>query len=110
MIKLLPNWLLTGQRPAFYDTESVTVIELAANLQGKMNELINDYNAFVNTINATILDFMGQSKADQEAFEVAMRQEFQDFIDVIDMKVAGMAEAVTAQNEAQVAEVLAGEY
>ena len=57
MIKPLPKWVLTNEYPAFYDTESVTAIEMVAKLYGKMEELITTYNEFVDEINKTIADF-----------------------------------------------------
>lgn len=44
MIKPLPHWVLTNNQPAFYDTESVTAIEMVAKLYGKMEELITSCN------------------------------------------------------------------
>lgn len=34
----LPNWVITNTRPAFYDTESLTVIEAIGRLYGKIKE------------------------------------------------------------------------
>ena len=41
-IQLLPKMYLHGNRPSFYDSDSVTVLELSAQMRGKMNELIDD--------------------------------------------------------------------
>lgn len=53
-IKSLPNWVLTGTYPAFYDSESLTAIQQTARLWAKVQELITTYNEFVNTINEKI--------------------------------------------------------
>ena len=87
MIELLPKIFLNGHRPSFYDTESATVIELSANLHGKMNELINEYNAFAERINTQFNEFITATNKDYEVFRTAMRQEFQDFIDVVNLKI-----------------------
>lgn len=87
MLKLLPRWVLQDTRPNFYDTESVTPIEMAGKLHGAMNELITEYNTFVDQWNEKITAFMTGSKDDLAIFESAMRQEFQDFIDTIDIKI-----------------------
>ena len=86
MIHLLPRWNLHQNRPTFYDTDSVTMLELASNLHGKMNELIEDYNTYVDSVNKTITDFLNSEQKDEETFRTALRQEFQDFIDAIDLK------------------------
>lgn len=67
MIKPLPNWVLTKNYPAFYDTESVTAIEMVAKLYGAMQELITDYNKFIDDINQGIEDFENGVNADIEA-------------------------------------------
>ena len=87
MIPLLPKWNLMGNKPSFYDTDSKTLLELANTLHSKMNELIEDYNRFVDTINNTITEFTQGETQKREVFEVAIRQEFQDFIDIVDMKL-----------------------
>ena len=78
MIDILPKWILNTPRPCFYDVESATTIEMVSRLHGKMNELISDYNKFVDEVNKKITDFMNDT--------TAMRQEFQDFIDVVNVK------------------------
>lgn len=88
MIELLPRWNLHGNRPSFYDADSVTMLELAARLHGAMNELISDYNEFIDSTNAKISDFIASSEENQQVFATALRQEFQDFIDVINLKYA----------------------
>lgn len=86
MIDILPKWILNTPRPCFYDVESATTIEMVSRLHGKMNELIGDYNKFVDEVNKKITDFMNDTTADRVVFETAMRQEFQDFIDVVNVK------------------------
>lgn len=86
MIELLPKMYLHGNRPSFYDSDSVTVLELSANMHGKTNELIDDYNKWVDGANRKIEEFVTSTNQNYEVFKTAMRQEFQDFIDVIDLK------------------------
>ena len=90
MIPLLPKWHLHGNRPTFYDTDAVTMLELASTLHGSMNTLIDDYNKFVDNVNETISELMKATEQDQEVFKTAIRQEFQDFIDIVNLKVAKM--------------------
>lgn len=86
-MKLLPHWVLTDKFPAFYDSESKTAIEQTARLYGAMQELITEYNSFVDSVNTHITDFMNAAKKDYEVFTTEIRQEFQDFIDVVELKL-----------------------
>lgn len=105
MIKLLPKWNLHGNRPSFYDTDSVTLLELASRLHGSMNEIITDYNAFADRINGEISSFMTSTNKDLEAFETAMRQEFQDFIDVINLKYNAQEEIINNAISGAISEI-----
>lgn len=49
-IKPLPHWVLTDTQPAFYDTEAVTVLELLSKVYGKIEELVDDYNKYVEEL------------------------------------------------------------
>lgn len=84
---LLPRWNLQPNRPSFYDTDSATLLELSSKMQGSFNEMVTDYNHFVESIEAQMNQFMEDSNADREAFASALRQEFQDFIDIVSIKL-----------------------
>ena len=86
-MNLLPHWVLTDKFPAFFESDSKTAIEQTARVYAAMQELITDYNKFVDNINNYISEFSTATNKDYEVFKVAMRQEFQDFIDVIDLKM-----------------------
>lgn len=90
MIQLLPHWRITETRSKIYDLESATSIEQTAKLYGKMQELIEDYNKFVDELNTKITEHYESVKDDHEAFESSMRQEFQDFIDTINLRYMNM--------------------
>lgn len=87
MIDLLQKWNLNDNKYSFYDIESLTLTEMSGKLHGKINEVIEDYNKFVENTNKIINDFQTGIIESHEIYETAMRQEFQDFIDVIDLKV-----------------------
>ena len=87
MVELLKKWNLRNTSPAFNDLESATTIEMVAKLHGKMNELIESYNSFVENVNKIVEDFKTSTTKDLKEFEVSLRQEFQDFIDVINLKI-----------------------
>lgn len=87
----LPKWRLTSPYPAFLDGESGTAIEMTAKVYGAMNGLIDEYNAFVQETVTRIDEFEATTKEEQVAFETALRQEFQDFIDVVQLRLDGGA-------------------
>lgn len=86
-MRKLPKWCITDTFPSLYDNESATAIEQTAKLYGAVNDMIDEYNAWVDKINNTIEEFINDTNADYETFKVALRQEFQDFIDVVDLKL-----------------------
>ena len=86
----LPKWRMTCPFPAFLECESGTAIEMTAKLYGAMQELIEEYNAFVESTNTKINEFTATTTEDIETFKTGIRQEFQDFIDTIDLKVSQM--------------------
>lgn len=98
-MQLLPKWCLYDNKYTFYDMDAKTMLELASTLHGAMNALISDYNTFVDNTNKLITDFMNDADADRKVFETAMRQEFQDFIDIIDLKVKSMENEIGEQNK-----------
>lgn len=90
MIPLLPKWHLMPNRPSFYDTDSKTLLELASVLHASMNSLITDYNKFVEAVNNNLTDFTARTEENQKNFEVGLRQEFQEFINIVDLKISGL--------------------
>ena len=83
----LPHWALTNLNPAFYDTESGNAIEQTARVYAKMNELVAECNNFIDKINTEIEKFEKSVDKNFELFATELRQEFQDFIDIIDLKI-----------------------
>lgn len=92
----LPHWQLTNPTPSFYDVESGTFIEMISKVYGKTNELVIDYNNFTDNVSKIINDFVASEEKDNEAFQVGLRQEFQNFINVIDLKVLSIDKEVNA--------------
>lgn len=87
MFPELPHWVIPNMTPAFYDSESATAIEMTAKIYKHVESLIEDYNKFVDNVNEKIDTFNNDVTADIELFKVSLRQEFQDFIDVIDLRI-----------------------
>lgn len=86
-IKPLPEWCLTDTLPAFYDTESATTVEETAKLYGKVKNLVEDYNKYVNEINKTIEDFTNGVNQDQEEFKNSIIKIMHDYIHSVDTKI-----------------------
>ena len=98
-MKLLPKWIMQDTTPAVYDAESVTNLEAIAKLRAAMNNLITEYNAFADQVNTQINEFVAATEQDQEAFETALRQEFQDFIDTVDLKLSSITVTYNEETE-----------
>lgn len=84
----LPKWVIPHKFPAMFDTDSATAIEMTAKLYGAMNSLIEEYNKFIENVE-TIINGYGDTVLEEginknEVFRVAIRQEFQDFMDAVE--------------------------
>lgn len=88
MIIKLPKWVLVNKFPAFNDLESLTAIEQTARIYGKINELIESYNKYVEEINKTINDFEEEKTADINAFIERITCLSSNYINTIDIKIA----------------------
>ena len=81
-IPLLPRWVLGSTLPSAYDSESATVQEMVSKVQGAMNALITDYNAFVDQINGEISSYSASSAEEIEnirkSVEERLRCKFND--------------------------------
>lgn len=56
-------------------------------MHGAFNEMVTDYNDLVVSVENQMNQFMEDANADREAFATALRQEFQDFIDIVSIKL-----------------------
>ena len=89
MINKLHAMVHTGI-PSFSDLESVTTIEVLQRLTEKQNEIVDAYNKLETNLTKLVNDYKDGIEADFTVFTTEMRQEFQDFIDVVNLKVMGM--------------------
>ena len=87
MIKLLPLWVLTNKRSAFYDSESGTALEQTARVYGKMQELIEDYNKFATEVNKAITDYATDLDSSFDCFKTCITDLVENYIKSIDMKI-----------------------
>ena len=88
-IPKLPPWSIPNTFPAFFDHESATSIEMTAKLYNAMQELIEEYASFSKRIEESFTQFSDGNNKELEEFKVGLRQEFQDFIDIVDLKIKG---------------------
>lgn len=87
MIPRLPHWVLTDKYPAFYDSESKTAIEMVAKIYAKMQELVDNYNEFVDPLNNEIAEYYKQLNEEYECFKASMIKIAHDYIMTIDEKI-----------------------
>ena len=86
-ITQLPHWCITDLQPAFYDTDSLTVVEQTGKVYAKVRELVDIYNNFVDAVNKEIEEFENGTNHSIEVFQTGIRQEFQDFIDIVNLQI-----------------------
>lgn len=102
-IRPLPYWVLTDLQPAFYDSESGTVLQQLSRMYPKIQEIINRYNDFVRDVNRYIEEFETGIIKDFECFKNCITKTMTDYIESIDMKVniqdRTIAEAIERQDK-----------
>lgn len=86
-IQFLPHWVLTDLQPAFYDSESGTVLQQMSRLYPKIQELIKTYNDFVTDINNYIEEFEEGIIKDFNCFQDCVIKTMNDYIESIDIKI-----------------------
>jgi hypothetical protein len=87
IIKKLPHWVLSSKSPSFYETEGGTAIEQTAIMYKKVQELIAEYNSFVDEINTKVEEFIADTLADQETFEISINQMIHDFTTLVETEL-----------------------
>lgn len=86
-IQFLPHWVLTDLQPAFYDSESGTVLQQMSRLYPKIQELIKTYNDFVTEVNRYITEFEEGIIKDFNCFQNCIIKTMNDYIESIDTKI-----------------------
>lgn len=86
-MQLLPTWNLTDRHPAFFDTESGSVLEAAARVYAAMNNLIKEYNQFAENTNEIIESFKAETEQEQECFKRCITELVETYIKSIDIKI-----------------------
>lgn len=103
MITPLKHWSLNRTIPTIDDTESLSVLELVGKNTTKINEIVKDYNSFVDKVNETIEDFETSINKDYECFKEKITKIVHDYIEMLDEKIklqdSKVAEAVKYMKE-----------
>ena len=86
-VKPLPHWCLTDLQPAFYDVESGSAIQMIARIYPKIEELVVNYNSFVDEINRYINEFETGMIADFDCFKNCIIKTMNEYIETIDTKI-----------------------
>lgn len=86
-IRPLPFWVLTDLQPAFYDSESGTVLQQLSRMYPKIQEIVNAYNDFVREVNRYINEFETGIIKDFECFKNCIIKTMNDYIETIDTKI-----------------------
>lgn len=86
-IRPLPYWVLTDLQPAFYDSESGTILQQMSRVYAKLQEILDGYNNFVKEVNTYITEFEDGIINDFECFKNCIIKTMNDYITSIDMKI-----------------------
>lgn len=86
-IRPLPFWVLTDLQPAFYDSESGTVLQQLSRIYPKIQEVIDSYNDFVREVNRYIDEFENGIITDFNCFKNCIIKTMNDYIESIEMKI-----------------------
>ena len=87
-IRPLPYWVLTDLQPAFYDSESGTVLQQMSRVYAKLQELLDAYNNFVREVNTYISEFEDGIIKDFESFKNCITSTMNNYIESVDIKLA----------------------
>lgn len=86
-IRPLPYWVLTDLQPAFYESESGTVLQQLSRIYPKIQEVINSYNDFVRDVNRYIDEFENGIIKDFDCFKNCIIETMNNYIETIDTKI-----------------------
>ena len=86
----LPKFHLKPEQATFYDGDSATMLELASRLHTKINEVVKYQNEFSEELSIALQNLDDEVTNWMETFQTSARQEFQDFIDAVDLKISAL--------------------
>lgn len=83
----LPNWCIPDSSPAFYDTDSKSVLDQTAKLYGIIKKLVADYNEYAKELDKGMDDLETEVKRLQTELEERITKLIHDYIVALDAKV-----------------------
>lgn len=86
-MKRLPHWAIPNKFPAVLEFESATVLEQTGRLYAAMQELIDEYNKYVDDLNAAIEDFENSTNQNIDAFKKCIADMLANHIKCMDTKI-----------------------
>lgn len=101
-LKPLPQLVLTDLQPSFYDVVSVSTDQMIARFYAYLQQWLDDYNSYVNDINAIIDEFTNCIDLKYEEFTNCVKDLLTDYIQSVDTKIAlqdsKIADAIDSQD------------
>ena len=86
-LHILPEWVLTGTRPAIYDVDSDSTIEQTARVYAAMKELQKEVTEYIEKLEKALKDFQDGIINSEEEFKTCMTKLIHDYIHKIDEKI-----------------------
>jgi hypothetical protein len=87
-LKPLPQLVLTDLQPSFYDVVSVSTDQMVAKFYAYLQQWVDDYNNYINDINAIIDEFTRCSDMKYEEFTNCVKDLMTNYIESVDTKIA----------------------
>ena len=87
-LKPLPQLVLTDLQPSFYDVVSVSTEQMVAKFYAYLQQWVDNYNGFINDINAYIDEFTRCTDLKYEDFTNCVKDLMSDYIQSVDTKIA----------------------
>ena len=94
MLDKLSKNFLSPYDAAFYDMKAKSQQELLANFHAKLNECVDEINGFIDSYKNSLAEFKAEDEKSKQEHMTALRQEFQDFINIIELKVKGQENTI----------------
>ena len=98
-LKPLPQMVLTDLQPSFYDVVSVSTEQMVAKFYAYLQQWVDDYNGFINDINAYIDEFTRCTDLKYEDFTNCVKNLMSDYIQSVDTKIALQDTKIAEQDD-----------
>ena len=98
-LKPLPQLVLTDLQPSFYDVVSVSTEQMVAKFYAYLQQWVDDYNGFINDINAYIDEFTRCTDLKYEDFTNCVKSLISDYIQSVDTKIALQDTKIAEQDD-----------